>query len=82
MSSQKTRAMSAACSLVTVAATQVTNNQAPEFLFSHFPLQMQRIAVTNRHMYEKANRSLAHSLQRWGPLSGFARVTACLLRDK
>ncbi len=83
MSSQKKpRAMRAACSLVTVAATQVTNNQAPEFLFSHSSLQMQRTEVANRHMYEKANRSLADSRLRWGPLNGFARVTACRLRDK
>jgi hypothetical protein len=33
---KKSRAMRAACSPVIVAATQVTNNQAPEFLISHF----------------------------------------------
>jgi hypothetical protein len=77
-----TWAMRRACSLVTVAATQVTNNPAPEFMFSHSSLQMQRTEVANRHMHEKANRSLAHSRLRWGPLSGFPRLTACLLRDK
>jgi hypothetical protein len=43
---------------------------------------MQPTEVANRHMYEKAKRSLAHPGLRWDPLSGFARVTACLLRDK
>jgi len=79
---KKTRAMRAACSLVTVVATQVTDNQAPEFLFSHSSLKMQRTAVVNRHMYEKANQLLVHLRLRWGPLSAFARVTTCLLRDK
>jgi hypothetical protein len=74
--------MRAACSPVIVAAMQVTNNQAPEFLISHSSLQMQRTEVVNRHMYEKAKRSLAHPGLRWDPLSGFARVTACLPRDK
>jgi hypothetical protein len=73
--------MRAACRLVTVAATQVTNNQAPEFVISHSSLQMQRTEVANRHMYE-TNRSLAHSRLRWVPLSGFSWVTACLVRDK